>query len=232
MTFCRPLANSPKYSFRFSGSFARSTPSARNASVTFNMVVLPTWQSLWPISAISLPPLTAQASVSERIVLLSGPVMILPALRSEMNCSSGTPSISGMSRFRRGSMHVSATMGSASANSAGFNAAFAPAATARWFASTMASNRRIGQLSFSRPSELFPDVLNLLRVVFNPIRLMGGQERFVGPVDRVHLLGELLFPRRVFQLGCLTGARLGHPVPVSNLDFLRRRCWRHVEQFE
>ena len=36
-----------------------------------------------------LPPLIAQASASERMVLLSGPVMMLPALRSQMNCSAG-----------------------------------------------------------------------------------------------------------------------------------------------
>src|SRR6266480_7926817 len=150
MTFCRSLANRPKYSFKFSGSFARSTPNARNPSVSFITVVLQTRQSVWPRMAISLPPLTAQASASERMVLLSGPVMMLPALRSQMNCSSGTPSISGTSRFRRGSMQVNATRGSESENSGVFKVAFAPPATARWFASTMASSRRIRLLPSRR----------------------------------------------------------------------------------
>src|SRR5439155_1803756 len=155
MTFCRSLANRPKYSSRFSGSFARSTPNARNPSVSFITVVLQTRQSVWPRMAISLPPLTAQASASERRVLLSGPVMRLPALRSQMNCSSGTPSISGISRFRRGSMQVNATSGSESANCGVFKFAFVPPATARWFASTMASSRRI-RLLLSRRFALRP----------------------------------------------------------------------------
>ena len=108
------------------------------------MVVLQTRQSVWPMRAISLPPLTAQASASERSVLLSGPVMMLPALRSQMNCSSGTPSISGISRFRRGSMQVRATSGKESAKSDASKFALALAATARWFASMMASSRRMG----------------------------------------------------------------------------------------
>jgi len=54
----RSLANRPKNSVRFSGNFARSTPSARNASVSFSIVDLPTWQSVWPMIMISLPPST------------------------------------------------------------------------------------------------------------------------------------------------------------------------------
>src|SRR5881628_2326155 len=87
-------------------------------------------------------------------------------------------------------------------------------------------------LALSGPSELFPDVLNLLRVVFNLIGFVRGQERFVGPVDRPHLLVKLLLPRRVFQLRCLAGARLCHPVSISNLDFLRGRRRGYAEQFE
>src|SRR5438034_2425570 len=147
MTFCRSLAHRPKYSFKFSGSFARSTPNARNPSVSFITVVLQTRQSVWPMRAISLPPLTAQARASERTVLLSGPVMMFPALRSQMNCSSGSPSISGISRFRRGSMQVSATSGSASANSDAFRSASVPPPPVRWFASMMASRRRMSYLS-------------------------------------------------------------------------------------
>jgi hypothetical protein len=49
------------------------------------VVVFDTWQSVCPMMAISLPPLTAHASDNERIVLLSGPVITLPALRSQMN---------------------------------------------------------------------------------------------------------------------------------------------------
>src|SRR5439155_384557 len=84
-------------------------------------------------------------------------------------------------------------------------------------------------LSLSRSFELFPEVLNLLRLGFHWIRLVGGHERFVGPVHRVYLLVELLFPRRIFQLVSLTGARLCHPVPVANFDFLRRRRRRDCQ---
>ena len=90
--------------------------------------------------AISLPPFTAHASASERMVLLNGPVMMLPALRSQMNCSAGNASAFGNSAFNRGSMHVSAMTGSSSAKSAGCRPALASPATARWFASMMASN--------------------------------------------------------------------------------------------
>ncbi len=45
--------------------------------------------------------------------------MIFPALRSQMNWLSGTPSTSGSSGFSRTSMHVSATTGSSLAKSAG-----------------------------------------------------------------------------------------------------------------
>ena len=45
--------------------------------------------------AISRPPLTAHASASERMVLLNGPVMMLPALRSQMNSSAGSASAFG-----------------------------------------------------------------------------------------------------------------------------------------
>ena len=69
--------------------------------------------------AISFPPLIAHAIASDRMVLLSGPVMIFPALRSQMNCSFGTPSTSGSSGFSRTSMHVSATTGNSLSNSAG-----------------------------------------------------------------------------------------------------------------
>ncbi len=65
--------------------------------------------------AISLPPLTAHASASERMVLLNGLVMMLPALRSQMNSSAGSASAFGKKAFRRGSMHVSATTGNSSA---------------------------------------------------------------------------------------------------------------------
>ena len=131
-TLFRSLAERPKYSRRFSGRRARSTPSARKRSVICSIVVLQTWQSVWPMIAISRPPLTTHASASERTVLLSGPVMRLPALRSQMNDSSGNPSARGTSAFSRGSMHVSTMAGSASANSA------AP----RGEAATMDSKRR------------------------------------------------------------------------------------------
>src|SRR6266699_1910958 len=87
-------------------------------------------------------------------------------------------------------------------------------------------------LSLSRSFELFPEVLNLLRLVFHWIRLVRGQERFVGPVHRVYLLVELLFPRRIFQRVSLTGARLCHPVPVGNFNFLWRRRRRDAQHFE
>jgi hypothetical protein len=51
--------------------------------------------------AISRPPFTAHASASERIVLLNGLVMMLPALRNQMNCSPGKPSTFGKSAFKR-----------------------------------------------------------------------------------------------------------------------------------
>ena len=69
-------------------------------------VALPTWQSVWPMMAISLPPLTTQARASERIVLLSGPVMMLPAFRSQMNWSLGIPITSGSSGFRSSGVWV------------------------------------------------------------------------------------------------------------------------------
>ena len=50
--------------------------------------------------AISLPPLMAQASASDRMVLLNGPVMMLPALRSQMNCSLGNASTFGEKRVQ------------------------------------------------------------------------------------------------------------------------------------
>ena len=81
--------------------------------------------------AISRPPLTAQASASDRMVLLNGPVMMLPALRSQMKSSAGNASAFGKKAFSRGSMHVSAMTGSASANSAGCRPALASPATAR-----------------------------------------------------------------------------------------------------
>ena len=40
-----------------------------------------------PMMTISRPPFTAQASASERMVLLVGLVMMFPALRSQMNLS-------------------------------------------------------------------------------------------------------------------------------------------------
>ena len=70
---------------------------------------------------ISFPPFTAQASASERRVLLMGLVMMFPALRSQMKCDSGTPSASGSRWLSRASMQVSATSGSASANSSGIS---------------------------------------------------------------------------------------------------------------
>src|SRR5438093_4731427 len=96
------------------------------------------------MTAISLPPFTAQAMASERIVLLSGPVMMLPALRSQMNCSPGRARTFGNNALSRGSMHVSATTGSSSSKSPGWTPAFWSPAIARWLASIMASNRRIG----------------------------------------------------------------------------------------
>jgi hypothetical protein len=93
--------------------------------------------------AISLPPLTTQASANDRIVLLSGPVMMFPALRSQMNCSLGTPSTSGSRLLSRTSMHVSATTGSSLSNSDGWTPALWSPATARWLASMMASKRRM-----------------------------------------------------------------------------------------
>ena len=61
--------------------------------------------------AISRPPLTAQASAMERSVLLSVPVIMLPALRSQMKCSSGKPRTPGKKRLKRGSMQVRAMSG-------------------------------------------------------------------------------------------------------------------------
>ena len=73
----------------------RSMPSSFNLSSNCIVVVLQTWQSVWPMMAISLPPLTAQASASDRMVLLNGAVMMLPALRSQMNSSAGNASAFG-----------------------------------------------------------------------------------------------------------------------------------------
>ena len=115
----------------FSGNRLRSTPSAFNLSSNCDVVVLQTWQSVWPMMAISLPPFTAHASASERMVLLNGLVMMLPALRSQMNCSPGKPSAFGKNAFRRGSMHVSAMTGNSSAKSAGCKPAELSPATAR-----------------------------------------------------------------------------------------------------
>ena len=78
-----------------------------------------------------MPPLIEHASARERIVLLVGLVMMLPALRSQMNCSSGSPNTSGMSGLRRGSMQVSATTGSESTKSFGCNPAVWSPARAR-----------------------------------------------------------------------------------------------------
>ncbi len=50
--------------------------------------------------AISRPPLTAHASASERMVLVNGPVMMLPALRSQMNSSAGNASAFGKKRVQ------------------------------------------------------------------------------------------------------------------------------------
>ena len=62
MTFCRSLPNRPKNSLRLSGNRRRSIPKSFNLSSNCMAVVLQTWQSVWPMMAISLPPLTAQAS--------------------------------------------------------------------------------------------------------------------------------------------------------------------------
>src|SRR5437879_5131530 len=122
-------------------------PRLRRRSSNCMVLVLPTRQSVWPIMAISLPPLTAQARASERMELLSGPVMMLPAFRSQMNWLSGTPSAPGINVLSRGSMHVSATMGSSSAKSAGCTPALASPARARWLASITASKRRMVEVS-------------------------------------------------------------------------------------
>ncbi len=143
MTFWRSLAKVPKNSLMFSGSKCRSMPAARNRSINCIVVVLPTKQSVWPMMAISLPPLTAQAKASERMVLESGPVMMLPALRNQMKSSASTPSTFGKSAFNRGSMQVRATTGSSSSKSLGCTPALWSPATARWLASMMASKRRM-----------------------------------------------------------------------------------------
>ena len=93
-------------------------PSVFNRSSNWIVLVLQTWQSVCPITAISLPPLTAQASASDRIVLLNGAVMMLPAFRSQMNCSPGKPSTFGNNEFNRGSTQVSAITGSSLSYSA------------------------------------------------------------------------------------------------------------------
>src|SRR5437867_7629827 len=121
-------------------------PRLHRRSSNCMVLVLPTRQPVWPIIAISLPPLTAQARASERMVLLSGPVMMLPAFRSQMNWFSGTPSAPGIKELSRGSIQVSATMGSSSAKSAGCNPAFASPPRARWLASITASKRRMVEL--------------------------------------------------------------------------------------
>ena len=77
-------------------------PSVLKQSIKWLTVVSRTLQSVWPMMAISRPPLMAQASASERMVLLNGPVMMLPALRSQMKYSSGRPRTPGKKRFRRG----------------------------------------------------------------------------------------------------------------------------------
>ena len=115
MTFCRSLANTPKNSLMFSGSRARSIPSFAKLSSNCIVLLFATRQSECPITVTSRAPFTAHASDNDRIVLLVGPVMMLPALRSQMNLSSGTPSRSGMSLLSRASMHVSAASGSESA---------------------------------------------------------------------------------------------------------------------
>ena len=131
MTFCRSLPDMPKNSLRFSGNKCRSTPRAFNLSSNCIAVVVQIWQSVWPMMAISLPPLTAHASASDRMVLLNGPVMMLPALRSQMNCSAGNASAFGKIAFNRGSTHVSAMTGSSSSKSAGCRPAVVSPATAR-----------------------------------------------------------------------------------------------------
>src|SRR5579885_222806 len=78
--------------------------------------------------------------------------MMLPALRSQINWSAGSARALGKKAFRRGSRQVSATTGNSSTKSPGCRPASASPATARWFASTMASNRRINRLAgFLRP---------------------------------------------------------------------------------
>src|SRR5262249_20605780 len=89
-------------------------------------------------------PFTAQASASERIVLLVELVITLPALRSQINCSSGIPSTSGNNGFKRGSMQLKATSGNSDSNSAVCNPALPSPATAAWFASIIASNNLLG----------------------------------------------------------------------------------------
>ena len=143
ITFWRSLAKRPKNSVTLSGSFERSIPRALKRSVNSSIEIWRTRQSEWPMIAISFAPLIAQASAIERMVLLIGPVSTLPAFRSQMNCSSGNPSASGMNRFSRGSMQVSAATGSALEKPSSDSEAGEPLEAALWFASIMASKRRI-----------------------------------------------------------------------------------------
>src|SRR4051812_15578403 len=101
--------------------------------------------------AISLPPLMATERANVRVIELIGSKMILPALRSQINLSSGMPRTFGKWRFSRGSMQVSATIGKSDAKG---SRSIDTSPVVRWLASTIVSNKRIS-LGDYRPGRLF-----------------------------------------------------------------------------
>ena len=116
MTFCRSLPNMPKNSLTFSGNRLRSTPERLEFVQQLHRRGLADLAIRVADDGDLAAALDRAGQRQRPQVLLIGPEMMLPALRSQMNCSAGSASAFGKKALSRGSMHVSAMTGNASAN--------------------------------------------------------------------------------------------------------------------